>query len=54
MSLCENITEMLDFVQFSEMQQVVIEGRKEQEKLQQQQEEARIATKVTTSIQISY
>lgn len=53
MSLRENITEMLDFVQFREMQQVVIEGREEQEKLNQQQEEARVATKVTTSIQIS-
>lgn len=48
-----NITEMRNFVQFREMQQVVMEDREEQEKLRQQQEEAGAATKVTTSIQNS-
>lgn len=44
---------MLNCVQFMEMEQVVMEDREEQEKLRQQQAEARAATKVTTSNQNS-
>lgn len=46
---CTKFNEMLIYVQFREMEQVVMEDREEQEKVRQQQEEAIAATKVTTS-----
>ena len=43
----------MNCVQLREMEQVVLEDREEQEKLRQQQAEARTATKVTTSNHVS-
>lgn len=44
---------IVNCVQLREMEQVVLEDREEQEKLRQQQAEARTATKVTTSNHVS-
>lgn len=51
--LYTDFNEMLIYVQFQEMEQVVMEDREEQEKLRQQQEETRAATKVTTSMSLT-